>query len=112
MIQNLIGNPLRVDQGRKMLFLVTKTDKMDTFKGRGHCEDIGNIDLVDKSKPDKQKFVLPMQTIGNRHKIMIFPELSLLFLPAQMLYNGGRGESDIINYQLFTNKLQEIKQLG
>ena len=81
-----------MDQGRKMLFLVTKTDKMDTLKGPDLGEDIGNINLVDKSNSAKKKFVFPTQSsiAGNR----IFPKISLLLLPRQLLYGGVQGDSE------------------
>ena len=54
-IEKLVGSPLAVSAGRKLLFLMGKTDKMDNFRGEG--EDIGNIDLVDNS--EKNNFVFP-----------------------------------------------------
>ena len=73
-----------------MLFLVTKTDKMDTLKVPDDWKDIGNINLVDKSNSAKRKFVFPTQSslAGNR----IFPKISLLLFPRQLLYGGVKGD--------------------
>ena len=54
-IENLVGNPLAVSNGRRLLLLMGKTDKMDNFRGDG--EDIGNIDLVHNS--EKDNFLFP-----------------------------------------------------
>ena len=61
-IENLVGNPLAVSSGRKLLLLMGKTDKMDNFRGDG--EDIGNIDLVHNSK--KNNFVFPTPNINQK----------------------------------------------
>ena len=67
-IEKLVGSPLTVSAGRKLLLLMGKTDKMDNFRGDG--EDIGNIDLVHNSQ--KNNFVFPTtnQRFVNNHKIL------------------------------------------
>ena len=50
-----------MDTGRKMVLLMTKTDKMDTLSSPGHGEDIGNIDLVDNSNLVKNNFIVSTQ---------------------------------------------------
>ena len=68
-IEKLVGSPLAVSAGRKLLLLMGKTDKMDNFRGEG--EDIGNIDLVHNSQ--KNNFVFPTtnQRFVNNHKISL-----------------------------------------
>ena len=46
-----------MSNGRKLLFLMGKTDKMDNFKAEG--EDIGNIDLVHNSHFEKNNLAFP-----------------------------------------------------
>ena len=64
--------------GRKLLLLMGKTDKMDNFRADG--EDIGNIDLV--HNPKKNNFVFPTtnQKFVNNSEFLIFESLTYFFL--------------------------------